>query len=987
MASISELSNYIRFQLSNLRSLNKHHEFEHISMQVARLRICENILPATGPVGSGGDQGKDFESYHSYLLTTPIANSTFFGKSSGKKIVFGCSIQKEIIPKIKSDLQKICGSDTKVDNVYYFCEADVPVSKRHELQKLVKELYQIDLEVFDGQALSAMLATHDLFWIAVEYLSVPADMFPRSESSSLTYDEYKQRWSNTQSSPSTYADFFQLKYGLRRATFNRNEKPDILFWIKKMEIFINKDAGELRRRAIYEIAVASLRGMDNLTSQKSRIEEYFLKISDLKEVSELEDASNLLTYCSVAYRTQHFHIEEQKLVLWMTILIERIELLLKDTTSPETRAYLCMIRGCIELNTHNLSSAGKVNWAKVFKWWGRVIKDAKKAVLFPLERFSDLLSILAIPAGDEPQFLKFTNQVDDLLTKRTGGFIAAEKCRDRALAYYDSGKYLLAIKHLHKSKIHWLSAETFQGSIYAMLIISQCYEKLKLTYAAKYSAAAAIFLIHHNKNDDEKNLLAQACFRLADCCYASGEWLAFAYAMQLSLLAHVHYDASPLDFSQHEELKRHFVHASIMRVLSKRFLLPISELIENKIAEWSVDEELRNELNDLVQDTNIPWQKASLDDMWINSQKDLASRPFCDLGVIRKIEWKALGIKWIVEFNNEYKVCAIAEGFVAIFQIILADLAVHDLCLLPTSVKIVCEVYDKDKVDVKEIPDNSVAHWRISFPGSFMENSSSSDEVERNVFSLAVSILCVCSLTPDNEFMKKIEMVVKEGLLQKTFFVSPYTECYKTIIMPENEFTSLDRSTCEPLNADQEFLQNEHKELAWNDSLGQGYSKQLANKFIKNRYLQSIKSIRLTLPRLLSSAEFKEKIKKLKAEGYLDWQILLIIMNLSLNYRVQRAGGNRLDMRGQMDLSKKMIHQEENENSVMIPVEIFSDEAINLQKSMLAPSAAKVWGLIIKQKTPDLFAIKKLLDVRYNNSSDDIDHEDYWGFSDSKVGQ
>lgn len=72
------------------------------------------------------------------------------------------------------------------------------------------------------------------------------------------------------------------------------------------------------------------------------------------------------------------------------------------------------------------------------------------------------------------------------------------------------------------------------------------------------------------------------------------------------------------------------------------------------------------------------------------------------------------------------------------------------------------------------------------------------------------------------------------------------------------------------------------------------------------------------------------------------------------------------------------MYQEESEESIEIPLEVFSDEAINLQKSMLAPAASKIWGLSIKQKTPDLNAIKKYLDVRYNNSIDDVDHVDYF---------
>jgi hypothetical protein len=89
MMSITELAKYIRFQLSELRAQNKHHEFEHLARQFARLRVCENILPATGPVGAGGDNGRDFETYRTYLASTPIATSTFLGSAKDKRVSKG----------------------------------------------------------------------------------------------------------------------------------------------------------------------------------------------------------------------------------------------------------------------------------------------------------------------------------------------------------------------------------------------------------------------------------------------------------------------------------------------------------------------------------------------------------------------------------------------------------------------------------------------------------------------------------------------------------------------------------------------------------------------------------------------------------------------------------------------------------------------------------------------------------------------------------
>lgn len=57
--------------------------------------ICTNLLPATGPVAGGGDQGRDFESLR--------------GERDGRKLVFACTLTVEdrLPGKIRSDIREI----------------------------------------------------------------------------------------------------------------------------------------------------------------------------------------------------------------------------------------------------------------------------------------------------------------------------------------------------------------------------------------------------------------------------------------------------------------------------------------------------------------------------------------------------------------------------------------------------------------------------------------------------------------------------------------------------------------------------------------------------------------------------------------------------------------------------------------------------------------------------------------------------------------
>jgi len=63
MSDPVELQSYVRFQLGELRAGNGDHKFEEMCFHLARRIVTSELLPGTGPVGAGGDQGRDFETF------------------------------------------------------------------------------------------------------------------------------------------------------------------------------------------------------------------------------------------------------------------------------------------------------------------------------------------------------------------------------------------------------------------------------------------------------------------------------------------------------------------------------------------------------------------------------------------------------------------------------------------------------------------------------------------------------------------------------------------------------------------------------------------------------------------------------------------------------------------------------------------------------------------------------------------------------------
>ena len=54
----------------------------------------------------------------------------------------------------------------------------------------------------------------------------------------------------------------------------------------------------------------------------------------------------------------------------------------------------------------------------------------------------------------------------------------------------------------------------------------------------------------------------------------------------------------------------------------------------------------------------------------------------------------------------------------------------------------------------------------------------------------------------------------------------------------------------------------------------------------------------------------------------------------------------------------------------------YSAVIVYIQKRIILGTIARTWELVLHRQTPDFEALAKLLDVRYNNSKDDVEHED-----------
>ena len=975
MVTLDQVISRIRFELGQLVVLNKQHDFEHVCRHLARLRICSNILPATGPVSAGGDQGRDFESFRTYLNASPISSSSFIGLVSKGPIAFACTTtaKDNLVQKIKSDITTIMGPGEKVVDIHYFCTEDLPVARRHGLQQWAKTNHNIHLEIYDGQAISEFLSSRDTFWIVERFLNIPAEFYPPSptDGDEKWYQDLLDFWKHTDCPPDNYADFTQIKSALRHATYTESFNNDVTFWISLMDsLALHTPLESLKRKVTYEIAVASLMGLGSLIGYEQRLREYFNDIPSLSQLPDIEDANVLLTFCIGAYRQNEVQLEETELSTWKNQIIHKIEPELNATENPDRRCTLLRHRAhrYITLGPRD-EDASDVN--KAISCWLEIASIVDRAYLFPLDSFSDeLTKLLSLPLAinEHPDFHEVTKLIDEALAKRYGGFIAAEKCRDRALALYEKGELLQALNEIHIAKIEWFADETMRGSVLATRFAAECYQELGLVFAAKYYALISSHIALNSSDESIWRYASAALIDVASSDYIQGAFCGFFDFSDVGLLAFRAFseEQNPPDIVS--VIERTVFHSTIVRVISEHLAPDFLDFVNRRISKW---EGLKEYFDEIVLLAEREWKDITLPQLWQKLEDQMLDRPFSDVGKDRAVRFTALGVTWNFKWDNTYDLTPSAEEFLAVLQIILADLANTDLCLLRTTIGV--EIYSatSNKILIESIPSNELIRYKVTIPLDKKQDYSDSE-----LFSIVAALLSDVSLLPKDQFMNHLEFALRQGLSGKTLFVQPFRTLYRRFIS-SSAFELSDRKSKSIPQIERSFNPVLHHQLDWYASLGPGYSKESAQEQLQNRYSYSIAPIRHTLNRLLQSPLFVDTVTSLKKDGWLDWHILLSVALATVNYRIDK----RLYPSGKLDEYRHqfmdMICQEEDPNLEAVPLTEFTKDRLRLHLHVSMTSTLRNLGLECHQQTPDFNAISDFLGKRYNYWTDDIEHPDF----------
>ena len=863
-------------------------------------------------------------------------------------------------------------ADKSVKEIKFFSNGAIPKRARYDIQQHAKKTYNIDLDIFDSEAISIWLGDAELFWIAARFLSIPSDVFPRLTSNEVGW--YREALElKIDAVNSTSDQFFKIRDAIRFAVAHPERHSDIPGLISKLRVFRANQFVGIQRRAFYEEFVASLRGLEFIDDCYGDLSGYFADIGSIEDSAAIEDATVLLGYSFGAHFRGLGNISLTDLKEWRKSVLNRIEQLLSSTASPGRRIALMDSKAMLLLwNWVETAASADVQERErkareaaksAIPVWRKMLKLVRQVPMFPLENFAQRIPMMAAEYGDVDGYSELSEETDELLAQRVGQQCVGKQAFARAKSYMAAGKSLKAIDEMHKAHFSTFTSETADAAVKFPLFLATLYSGVGLFAAAKYYALASSYAALYLKDDTLKANAYLGITEALSADYALGATLEVFLAVATATYLEMEYSVAGSESIQHFQWGRTYFYV---------FLLTHASTLVNEPLRRYLSEEFLPKLGlKLPYEEALPEVRAFLSKC--SNYSELALRvieegiapPFSDVPRVRKLSWKQLGLHWHIKWESDYETTAIAEGFVAQLQILLADIRDIELSLLRTEIEVSIEVHD-GAFQIKDEPDNERVIRRVRLPRNQLNSGL--------VFGAAAAILSVVSAVPQQRFLGLIEERMKRGVLGKASPYAPYHIIFREFY-PQETFDILREHAGGVELPIPEFSIPSDEGLSGPTGTHRDYDAKRSIEMIQNRYNNAGRALRLTLRRLREDKPFLATVDSLRRSGWKDWHILLAVVNVKANYVINRVltpAAGRAEMLKHM---KDILDREELETDPQAPADLFTTEDLSKALQMCHISTLRQLGFQCSQSTPNFNSIEEFL-KRFNYWTDDVDHDD-----------
>jgi hypothetical protein len=536
-----------------------------------------------------------------------------------------------------------------------------------------------------------------------------------------------------------------------------------------------------------------------------------------------------------------------------------------------------------------------------------------------------------------------------------------------------AGRPLDALREFHQAKVNWFHGDTLYGALRAMANIVDIYCALGMYLAAKKYALAMAVLAKSSLDPSDREFFPMALFAAANQDHLAGAWIASADLASIASLAHVTYapDAANLDRHAYVADAVHYqvITALIASQARPTFVPAIWEIVD------------RGQLGPLIRGGVDAWavSESRTEQQWLDWLSDKAGAPFSDVGPRRSIAFCGLGVRWTIHGRNEQDTVLAVEDFTSALQILLVEFASLDPVIIAQDVNIEIRTYaagehPADTYMTRIEGDQRL--WLLLVPAARQDDADEQDGVGHHVLHLVFQVLLGNSLLDRERFSHLMGQAARNGIFQNLEIGRPYPELARFRTQP---IPPLADARHRPLlQAGRPNPRAGALHLEPRSDPGPDYSTDKAHAILTERYKLLPKPLRYTLPELLADERVRGLFKDLRDEGWKDWHLLNVMMNLTVNHRIAaRHGPITVERLRQLsDAIFDEASREEQPDDLRIAASTITRDVMEQGIRMVAVSSLRRWGLILHHGDTHADPVMKLLGQRYGFWTDDVDHTD-----------
>ena len=683
---------------------------------------------------------------------------------------------------------------------------------------------------------------------------------------------------------------------------------------------------------------------------------------------DIENALTIASYALTARGLGAASLTEQETRGWLNSIRDRID---EGVATPASQNQKCLWlkeSGRVRFNL-SIANGQRPDPQKVYEPWLRLSTEVADASAFPIQGFhDDVLSVISI-VGEHPVFDQILENLRPTIRERVGDAAIAESHFERAKQLIDGHKIARALQELHNAKIQWFGEKTMGQSVFCCLVLSNGYADLGLHYASIYYALSASFIAANSNQDWLVQRASEGIFRAGDSAYRQGH-ICFAWELWgPALLLHHKVAPDPSNLEKHDSFRRFFHNLSLILTTTERLSPKHYHRMLTDLERWGLRgpaESFMKEVKPVVAGWDV--------DLFENALKTtFTGPPFSDAGEKCVCMWAAQGLRFSASWSNEYEVHRFAGEFIALFQIALADLEGMDLDIVPGTVLLDVEMCDDERWDAQQLPSNETHHWRVEVPRIQQTGNDTINETLASILAVFYKILRGVSVMPADDFEKHFRDEWVPRTLQNAFFARRYCE-EMGFFFPPGRFGAIGRDSAEHAISPQKWEPKEPEELKWFRDLHPRFNEEEELSRVQKRYDVCFASLRYALPRLRNSPEFKEMVKKFKAEGWKDWHILAGLLNVVAGIRVTMRHGLATPGREWEEAFKTEIFTPESETTPEISIDQIRSDLVHVTMQANMTSTMVGNGLTPSSRTPNLEGETRYMAERWRYFDLDVPH-------------